>query len=282
MREAEVIGGGGVRLAVREAGVSGAPVLVLLHGWAQSAQVWQPVLAGPLAQDYRLLAPDLRGHGDSETPPGGYDDAASWAADVAAVLAYAAAPALLVGWSYGGLVIVDYLREYGTGAGSVVGIALVGAITEIGRGHPGGRVGPTMRAALPGALSDDPEVAVPALTGFVAGMAALPGTVAQQLLGTALQVPPRVRAALFDRDVDSAQVLGALDVPALVLHGADDTVVDPRAGAYAASLIPDATAHEFAGTAHLPFHEQPDRFAAVLGDFAATVSAAGKETAREH
>jgi len=49
----------------------GFPV-VLLHGWPQSCYEWRHVLPG-LAAKYRVIAPDLRGLGDSSRPLTGYD-----------------------------------------------------------------------------------------------------------------------------------------------------------------------------------------------------------------
>ena len=61
---------GGLQVHVAEAG-RGAP-LVLLHGWPQHWWCWRSVV--PLLQDhYRLVMPDLRGHGWTGAPPGGYD-----------------------------------------------------------------------------------------------------------------------------------------------------------------------------------------------------------------
>ena len=61
---------GGLRVHVAEAG-HGEP-LVLLHGWPQHWWCWRLVV--PLLQDrYRLVMPDLRGHGWTDAPPGGYD-----------------------------------------------------------------------------------------------------------------------------------------------------------------------------------------------------------------
>jgi non-heme chloroperoxidase len=249
----------GVRLALRVAGPSDAPPVVLLHGWAQSAEVWTRQLLGPLNASYRMVAVDLRGHGDSDVPADGYDSADAWAADLSAVLAHVGRPAVLVGWSYGGLVITDYLRRHGTA--DVAGLALVGAITEIGRGHPGGRVGPVMRAALPAALSADPDVAGPALSAFVAGMSSAEDT--EWLLDESLRVPAFVRAALFDRDVASADVLAGIDVPTLIVHGRQDAVVDPSAASYAAGLIPGVTL-TWLDSGHLPFVDNATEFDTAL------------------
>ncbi|MBN6036087.1 alpha/beta fold hydrolase [Amycolatopsis sp. 195334CR] len=267
----EVVGAGGVRLSLRVAGAANASAIVFVHGWAQSSLAWSPQLADPgLSGRYRLVGMDLRGHGGSDVPALGYDDPRAWAEDLAAVIDFAGAgaPVLLVGWSYGGLVITDYLRVHGTT--NVAGIVLAGAITEIGRGRPGGKTGPAMRGALPAALSDDPAEAVPALTALCAGMSSRPvdGPLAQSLLGTSLSVPPAVRAALFRRDVDSSVVLGGLDVPALVVHGVEDQVVDLSAGEYAAGKIAGARTRWMPGTGHLPFVEAAAEFNSALAQFA--------------
>src|SRR6516162_11436658 len=45
------------------------PVLLLLHGWPEYWLTWEPVMTR-LAHRYRLIAPDLRGLGDSDKPDG--------------------------------------------------------------------------------------------------------------------------------------------------------------------------------------------------------------------
>jgi pimeloyl-ACP methyl ester carboxylesterase len=62
----------GVAIHVAEAG-SGPPVL-LLHGWPQHWYVWRKI-APELAEDHRVICPDLRGFGWSDAPPGAYDKA---------------------------------------------------------------------------------------------------------------------------------------------------------------------------------------------------------------
>jgi pimeloyl-ACP methyl ester carboxylesterase len=59
----------GIRMHYAEAG-SGDP-LVLLHGWPQHWWMWRDFI-GPLAERFRVIAPDLRGHGWSDKPPSGY------------------------------------------------------------------------------------------------------------------------------------------------------------------------------------------------------------------
>lgn len=263
-----VVGAGGARIGVRVEGTETGPPIVFVHGWAQSARAWDFQFAEPrLRERFRLIAQDLRGHGTSDVPSGGYDDPVVWADDLAAVLGLAGEPAVVVGWSYGALVLTDYVRVHGTKG--LAGLVLVGGITEIGRGHPGGRVGPVMSSALPDVLSEDLDVALPALTRFVADMSVspVPGAFAQSLLGASLSVPPSVRAALFRRDVDSADVLASIDVPTLVLHGSEDTTVDPSAGEYAAGKIPGARTRWWVGVGHIPFVEAAKEFNETLARF---------------
>ncbi|WP_243658952.1 alpha/beta fold hydrolase [Tamaricihabitans halophyticus] len=268
----------GTRLAVREAApaepiAAAAPPIVLVHGWAQDAAVWLDQLMDPvLTSRHRVLAVELRGHGESAVPTDGYRDSATWAGDIRAVLAEVGTPSVLVGWSFGGLVLTDYVRAFGNA--DIAGLVLAGALTEIGRGRPGGRVGAAMRAALPAVLDADPAVAVPALHALITAMPAspLPGARLQRMLAASLRVRPEVRAALFDRAVDSADVLAEVAVPTLVLHGTEDAVVDPRAAEYALGKISGARARWFEGVGHLPFAERVREFNDALAAFAADPS----------
>ena len=61
---------GDVRLHYVTAGQG--PAVVLLHGWPQTWYMWRNVIPG-LAKHYRVIAPDLRGLGDSSRPVDGYD-----------------------------------------------------------------------------------------------------------------------------------------------------------------------------------------------------------------
>ncbi|GAA3003847.1 Pimeloyl-ACP methyl ester carboxylesterase [Actinokineospora diospyrosa] len=264
-----VAGAGGAGLAVRTAGDPARRPIVFVHGWAQSSRCWAAQFADPgLLAAHHLIAVDLRGHGESDVPTGGYDQAAVWAEDLAAVLAFAGAPALVVGWSYGGLVITDYVRE--RGCADLAGIVLVGAITEIGKGHPGGQPGPAMLAGLPALFAEDPGVAIPAVASLTVAMTAepAPGTLTQAWMGDTLRVPPAVRKALFRRDVGSGDVLAAITVPTTVVHGTQDAVVDPAGAEYAAGKIPGATLRWFPGVGHAPFSERVDEFNGVLREAA--------------
>src|SRR5918994_4594344 len=72
----------GVRLHVAEAGAG--PPLILLHGWPQHWWCWRRVIPR-LAEEYRVIAPDLRGWGWSDAPRDDYAKS-TFAADIVALI----------------------------------------------------------------------------------------------------------------------------------------------------------------------------------------------------
>jgi non-heme chloroperoxidase len=261
----------GTRLAVYMAGRADAPLVLLVHGWAQSAACWHHQFDDPaLTGELRLAAVDLRGHGSSDAPTDSYDKSLTWADDLRVVLdALGGGPAVLVGWSYGALVVADHIGHNGTAG--VAGLLISGGLTGIGRGVAAGRIGPVMRAALPDALSPDRGVSMPALATFVDGWSARPLPDAKALLDVALVTPAHVRAALFDRTEDGTRFVDAVraaPVPVLVQHGTDDAVVSPSTAQHHLASVHGATADLWAGGGHALFLEDAPRFADTLLAFA--------------
>lgn len=102
MSERHVASVGGLRISYLDAGPNGAPVLVLLHALGDQANNWEPVLS-QFADQYRVLAPDLRGHGESDWP-GSYAFE-TYADDVVGFLdAVELDSVTLVGHSMGGVI----------------------------------------------------------------------------------------------------------------------------------------------------------------------------------
>ncbi|MFE4970667.1 alpha/beta fold hydrolase [Kitasatospora sp. NPDC056651] len=99
----------GVRLHVEVHGQPGAPTVVLAHGWTCSIAFWAPVIR-QLADRYRVVAYDQRGHGHSEAPPSRVRySTRALAEDLSAVLARTLPEgerAVLAGHSMGGMTIM--------------------------------------------------------------------------------------------------------------------------------------------------------------------------------
>ncbi|MEU5404618.1 alpha/beta fold hydrolase [Nocardia asteroides] len=265
----DAVSADGTRIVYRVTGPETGRPLVLLHGWAGNLRCWGAA-AEELAQRYRVVAVDLRGHGYSDDPGAGYDDPKAWGADVAAVLAAEGieSGAVLLGWSYGGIVATDYLATQGSSA--VAGVIYTGAPANIGPNVPGAAPGPAMEKAIPGVFD---EAAGRAVRGFSVfgnantGPGADKGVDAQRLFGTSLATKPSVRKALFYRTVDNTETLRALDVPVLVLHGTEDPVVPAANGVYIADNAPDARISLWEGAQHGLFIEDSARFFAEVSAF---------------
>ncbi|MGW7548836.1 alpha/beta fold hydrolase [Streptomyces sp. NPDC054770] len=274
IRSTTVTGADGVPLHVLDAGPEGAPAVVLLHGFAQSARSWLPQLAA--ARSIRVVAPDLRGHGDSGKPDDGYPDERVWADDVAAVIAGLRLESpVLGGWSYGGLVALDYLAVHGDSALS--GLVTVGA--SLLAGVPGAErmFGPEFVALLRELTDDDPETTVTARRKLldVTVERPLAEDTAQALLDAGLRTPPRVCVALLQRPLDRSATAAGVSVPWLVVQGARDRVVLPAAAAHIAAVQPAAEVQLWEGTGHSPFLEEPDRFNEQLTAFVGRSASGG-------
>jgi len=269
MRSRTVTGGDGVEIHVEERGSADAHPLLLIHGFSQSRLAWTPQFDSALTDDYRLVAMDCRGHGASGTPsdPDAYRDSTLWADDVRAVIEVLSERPTLVGWSYGGLVVADYLATHGDDA--VSGIVLVDGITEKGTADADRFAGEQFVALDSGFRSTDAAESVDALGTFVRLCVAAPldDRDFYRMLGYNAAVPPFVRAALQDRTVEHEATLSEVETPVLLLHGEEDPVVRPAAARKHADLFPNAQLETYAGVGHSPFFEAPDRFEADLRAF---------------
>ena len=91
---------------------SGVPLL-LVHGWPETKRIWWRNVAPLAAAGFRVIAPDLRGFGESDVGPDGVHDTPSHSRDLAALLDVLGAPrVVLVGGDLGGAVIQDFALRF--------------------------------------------------------------------------------------------------------------------------------------------------------------------------
>ena len=100
----------GVRLHVREAAGEGTPYL-LVHGLASNARTWDGVAAHLTAAGHRVVAVDLRGHGESDAPPSGYDTLTATADLATLVQALGLVKPVIAGQSWGGNVVLQLAAD---------------------------------------------------------------------------------------------------------------------------------------------------------------------------
>ncbi|HEX6950098.1 MAG TPA: alpha/beta hydrolase [Nitrospira sp.] len=266
-----ITGGGALRLAVHEYGSPEGKPIVLIHGINQCSLVWQRQYRSALAEEFRLVCLDIRGHGMSEKPTGPehYSQADLWADDVHAVLsALSLRNPILVGWSYGGYIINDYLAKHGDG--EIGGIIYVCAGVVMGGAKAKNMIGGAFMKTAPGMCSENLEDNIQAVRELVRIL--FHKQPAQEdievLIASSMVVPPTGRFGMLSRTIDRDSVMQRLKVPVLVTKGDVDAVVMPSHTEHLLACIPHAEASRYEGIGHSPHVEAPERFNRELARFA--------------
>jgi non-heme chloroperoxidase len=263
MKVHTVAGGGGLTLHVREWGKPDGPTILFVHGWSQNHLCWAKQYESALADEFRLVAYDLRGHGMSAAPLEAehYTDAKRWADDVAAIIDRLALDRpVLVGWSYGAFAICDYVRLHGQDR--IAAINFVEGTVKLGESSFGTLIGPGFLDHFVDATADDLPTNIRAMRSFVRTCLAkpLPDDDLETAVCWNVVVPARIRAHLAAREIDSDDVLGSLRVPLLVTQGRADSVVLPAMAEHVLATCPTAEASWYEGVGHAPHLEEPERF----------------------
>lgn len=266
-----VRGGGGLQLHVREWGEADAPPILLIHGWSQNHLCWTRQVDSALADEFRLVALDLRGHGMSDAPRERvhYTDERLWADDVAAIIDELDLDRpVLVGWSYGSFVICDYVRAHGQSR--IGAVNFVEGAVKLGESAFGTLIGPGFLDTFVDATADDLPTNIRAMRSFVHACVVKP--VPDDDLETAVcwnvVVPAEIRANLAARVIDCDDVLRSLEVPLLVTQGRADTVVLPAMAEHIVATCPTAEPSWYDGVGHVPHLEEPERFNRELAELA--------------
>jgi len=248
----------GVQIFYKDWGPRDAPVIHFHHGWPLSADDWDTQMLFFLAQGYRVVAHDRRGHGRSSQVWDGHD-MDHYADDVAAVVAHLGIQgAVHVGHSTGGGEVVRYMARYPQDkVAKAVLIAAVPPLMVQTPDNPGG---------LPKSVFDDfqAQVAsnraqfyrdVPAgpFYGYNRpGAEAREGIIAnwwrQGMIGSA---KAHYDGIVAFSQTDFTEDLKGINQPVLVMHGDDDQIVPyENAGVLSAKLLPNGTLKTYKGYPH--------------------------------
>lgn len=221
------------------------PCVLLTHGYAASSRMWKAQREA-LAGSHRTILWDMRGHGDSGTPadPSAYSvDAAI--GDMAAILdACGESAAILAGMSLGGYMSLAFHRAHRERVRALV-------LVDTG---PGFRSDESRAAWNRYALETAERYARD-------GLDALPDSpeVASAAHRSARGLELAARGMLVQRDAGVIESLRSINVPTLIVVGAEDKpFLD--AAAYMARVIPGAIKEVIPGAGHAPNLERPDRF----------------------
>jgi pimeloyl-ACP methyl ester carboxylesterase len=263
----------GTRLSVREYGNPQGPAILFVHGIAQSQLSFNKQVRGDLAQQltqkYRLITYDLRGHGESDKPvrEDAYTDGRRMSDDLRTVMsATGVSRPVLVGWSLGGIIVAQYLSDYGDEV--IAGVNFVGARIAQPKGQPARMPG---AAHIRGMLSPDLERNIRATASFVRACVTAPLAAEDfdLMLGYNMASPVFARAATlkWSGGTDFAAALPRIKAPVLISHGKRDQVISPDVATEAGRIVGSARISWYEDAGHSPFFEDPARFNAELAAF---------------
>ena len=248
----------GITMSYTDEG-TGSPALVLIHGFPLSRGAWSKQVDA-FQSTHRVIAPDLRGLGQTEAQPG-TNTMERFAEDVNALLQrLETGPVVLAGHSMGGYVALAFARLHPE---MLRGLVLVG--TKAGADTPEGAAGRRATAE---------KVKLEGIDGVVNAMAPKMLAASNQDKALAAQVrdlmepskPEGVIGALLGmaERPDSTPRLGQIRVPTLVITGGDDTVIPPAESDLLAKNIPGAQLEVIPGAGHLVAFEKAKEFNAAL------------------
>jgi pimeloyl-ACP methyl ester carboxylesterase len=249
----------GVDLAYRDEGKG--PAILFIHAFPLHSAMWDRQIAA-FSPRHRVVAPDMRGFGAAARGSG----AASLdqlADDMAALLDHLGIEnATIAGLSMGGYISFALWRRH---RGRISGLIL--ADTRAGPDSEEARQGREKNARLaeeqgPGAIADQ---MLPKLLSAYAP-AALRDEVRRVIESNDRAGIAAALRAMAARP-DSTPLLASIDVPALVIVGAEDTLTPPSEAQVMFDAIPGCRIAEIPGAGHLANLEAPDAFNDTIDEF---------------
>ena len=242
------------------------PVVLLLHGFPLDRTMWasQRSTLGAL---YRVIAPDLRGHGESAVP-GGIYPVADMAQDVVELLDALRVnePVVVVGHSMGGYLALDMAVRHPK---RLRGMVLVNSRAG---GDPPATAQVREELARQVEASGDAEAVVASMLGKLFAPssyerhAVVVGQVRDQMRRTAPTGVAGTLRGLATRP-DRTADLGRISVPSLVVVGAEDQMIPPAESRALAESLPNARLVEVPGAGHMAPVEEPAAVNAALLEF---------------
>ncbi|MFF1908310.1 alpha/beta fold hydrolase [Kitasatospora sp. NPDC058218] len=282
--ELEIRSADGSRLHAEIHGQPGAPTVVLAHGWTCSTAFWAPVI-NRLADRYRVVAYDQRGHGRSEVPPSRIRySTRALAEDLCAVLTRtvpAGERAVLVGHSMGGMTVMAAAGRpevtERTAAAVLVSTGAADLVAEL-RVLPEAVRSPRLRRFLhrQGLRSRLPLGPVGPLSRAALKYGTMgPASAADRVEATAriVHACPTVVRARWAGVLDVLDVragLARLTVPTAVVVGTDDRLTPPVHAHRIVAALPDPQGLLLLpGVGHMAPIERPAEVAAEIDRLAA-------------
>lgn len=267
MKKVEVTTPDGLKIAVQDwPHKAGARALLFIHGFSQTQDCWSEQVSANALEDFHVVTYDNRGHGQSDKPqePHFYQEQNRWADEVDAVIHQLKLDKpILVVWSYGGRIALDYVSKYGDSR--ISGIVMVCAATSGDTIYHGSAIPFVKEMGNP-----DDEIAANSVRSFLENCSykPVPADKMKFLEDTNNMTSQVVRRALQDRTNEHEDTLRSITVPVLALHGAEDKALLPSLAKYTATMVQNGEYIIYPQTGHMPFWECSNEFNADLARFA--------------
>ncbi len=256
----------GTRIAYDDLGQG--PPLLLVHGYLMGRDLWMYQTIH-FRERFRVIVPDLRGHGDSDRTVGSYAPV-QHAADLAELITGLDLPPVAVtGWSMGATIVAGLYRSC---PAQIRGLALVSGPVRfpIGPDYAFGRTPEAHTRFLAAIRSDYPAL----VRTFVRSLFHRPvgDATIDWVERTALRVPGWVALDQWEGTgrTDFGDVLPSIQVPTLVLHGRQDARIPWQAAEWTAKRIKGSRLVLWDEVGHTPFIEDQVTFNTALEDWLAT------------
>lgn len=254
----------GIEIAYDLAGEEGRAPVVMLHGFPFNRSLWR-AQAEALRATHRVIAPDLRGHGESEVVPGAatMEEAAR---DVASLLdELNVESASVAGLSMGGYVALAFYRLFPERVRSLVlADTRAQADTDEARRAREENAGRALKEGM-GVIADAmlPKLFAPATQERQPEVVA---RVREMMLATK---PEGAAAALRGMAVrrDQTELLTEIKVPVLILVGSEDAITPPADSQLMHGKIEGSRLEIVEGAGHVSNLERPEQFNRALLDF---------------
>lgn len=262
---------GGV-IAYRDTGLAGTRPLVLLHGLMAHGGFFRE--QEELAERFRLVIPDLRGHGGS-LQPAGTCTIDRLAADVTELIeTLELEGAIGLGWSLGATILWHVLA--GRAADRFSGAVVVDMTARV-RNDQNWALGlpPEVCEARTSAMQDDfPAFAASAGHNiFAQPVQPRQRAAAKWASAEFARNDPDAMTALWAslEEQDVRSLLERIRQPTLIIHGAQSSLYGERTADHLVAALADARAVRFHRSGHAPHLEEPDRFNRTISEFAASL-----------
>ncbi|MGH7494651.1 MAG: alpha/beta fold hydrolase [bacterium] len=242
----------------------GLPV-VFTHGFPLSHKIWQPQIEA-LHDEFCVITPDLRGHGESEAPTGAYS-MEKFADDLFTLLKHLnCGPVVMAGHSMGGYIAFAFLRNY---PNWVKGLILVS--TRAAADSPEGKAGRETLAQLVEKEKSSAPVVMKMLPNMVAqaSLAAHPNlrTEVERIMSNTSQNGLAGALRGMAARADANDLLTSLCLPTLIIAGTADALIPHAESESMARAIPGAQLALIEGAGHLPSLEKPEEMNRVLREW---------------